>query len=77
MTTTKEQVVAAINVLCTVADTIRDLKQVPSGHLYTMLMTTGMEFDTYIKIIQVLKNAGLVKEVNHLLIWIGPFPENN
>ena len=62
---------AALEVLRVVADTIRELKQVPSGHLYAQLMGT-MDLATYEKIIGVLKNAGLITEQNHLLTWNEP-----
>lgn len=35
---TREQVVAMLQTVKAVAEAIRELKQVPSGHLYTMLM---------------------------------------
>ena len=50
---------------------IRDLKRVPSGHLYAVLMGK-MDLELYNGIIQILKNAGLVKEESYELIWIGP-----
>jgi len=54
-----------------VAETIRDLKEVPSGHLYAILMDR-MTIDVYDRIIDALKAAGVIEERNHLLRWIGP-----
>lgn len=53
------------------AETIRDLKEVPSGHLYASVMN-HMCLDTYNAYIGALKGAKLVKEEHHLLTWIGP-----
>jgi hypothetical protein len=54
-----------------VAETIRDLGQVPSGHLYAGLMGT-ITLDQYQTIIGILKEAGVVEECNHLLTYTGP-----
>jgi len=69
--TTKEQVKATIETVRAVADTIRDLKQVPSGELYAQVMQF-MDLATYQRIVEVLKRAGLVVESNHMLKWNGP-----
>ena len=66
-----EEIKAGVEVLRAVADAIRELKQVPSGHLYARLMGY-MDLAAYERIIGVLKNAGLVREENHLLIWVEP-----
>ncbi len=67
---------AAVLVLGTVAEAIRDLGRVPSGHLYARLMPY-MSLDTYNGVIATLKRCKLVKEVSHELIWIGPVPMKN
>jgi predicted transcriptional regulator len=72
MTTTKEQIKAAIETLRAIADTIREAKRIPSGTLYAVLMGK-MSLETYEKIIGTLKNTGLVRETeSHLLEWAGP-----
>lgn len=53
-----------------VGDTIRELRSIPSGHLYAQLMSY-MSLEAYQVIIDSLKLAGVVKEENHLLTWIG------
>lgn len=57
---------------------IRDAKEVPAGHLYAALMahdvTTLSEFEG---ILQILKNAKLIKESGFLLTWIGPVEVTN
>ena len=53
------------------ADAIKALGEVPSGHLYARVMA-HMDIHTYDAIIGVLTRAGLVKSSNHLLTWEGP-----
>lgn len=67
---TLEQTREALKVVQAVAEAIRELKTVPSGHLYTQLMGK-ISLDTYNKIITTLKNTGLVEEKAHELIWKG------
>ena len=56
-----------------VAETIREVRQVPSGHLYAMLMGK-MSIATYEAIINTLINAKLVKrDGHHMLTWVGKF----
>lgn len=72
MSTTRDQIKAAFEVTRAVADTIRELGEVPSGHLYARMMGT-MELHQYEQVIGVLKHAELVEETPaHLLRWIGP-----
>ena len=44
-------------------------KEIPSGHLYAMLMGE-LSLDEYTEIITILKKAGLVEEKHFLLSWI-------
>jgi hypothetical protein len=53
------------------AEAIRELGSVPSGHLYANVCGR-MDQPTYERIIETLKRAGLVAEKNHLLTWVGP-----
>jgi hypothetical protein len=75
MTPTKEQAKAAFAALAAIAETIRELREVPSGVLYAHLMGK-MSLETYQSFIGRLINAGLVEEdQSHLLRWVGPtFP---
>ena len=68
---TSKQVAAAFQATAAMAEAIRTLGEVPSGTLYANVCG-HMELGTYEKIIQTLKNAGLVSESAHLLRWIGP-----
>jgi len=66
-----QAITAAIQVAAAVGDAIRELKEVPSGHLYAHLMGR-MSLESYNGCIRILKQAGLVEEHNHLLKWVGP-----
>ena len=70
-TVTPDQVKAALRVIRLVADAIRDLGSVPSGHLYATLMS-HLSLESYQHVIGTLKHAGLVEERFHELFWIGP-----
>jgi len=59
---------ATREMLIAFAQAIRDLGQVPSGHLYAQVCGI-LSLDEYQAFINALKNAGCIIEVNHLLIW--------
>lgn len=64
------QTQAAFGMVMAVSDAIRDLKEVPSGHLYARLMG-HMSLETYKTIISILKEAKVVEETPaHLIRWI-------
>jgi hypothetical protein len=63
---TADQIAALI-----IAQAIRELGSVPSGHLYARLMG-HFSLNEYTQIIGALKSVGLVKEKAHLLTWVGP-----
>jgi hypothetical protein len=75
MVMTQEQknkdVEATIGVIKAVADVIRELGSIPSGHLYARLIG-HLNIDQYNTIIGLLKRAGLVEENAFMLRWIGP-----
>jgi hypothetical protein len=67
---TKDEVLAGLMAVKAVADTIKELGSVPSGHLYAALMGK-LNFESYMHIIEILKGAGLVREtMAHELEWI-------
>ena len=76
-TVTNTEVKAAFGILQAVAEAIRELGEVPSGHLYANLMSK-LSLAQFEQVLGVLKGAGLVRESNaHLLTWIGPaLPED-
>lgn len=62
---------AAVEMVLAVSDCIRDLRQVPSGELYSRLMGF-MSMDGYNTVIDMLKRAGVITVSNHLITWVGP-----
>ena len=66
---TKEQVKVALDVLFAVAVAIKQVGSVPSGELYARLMT-HLDLMTFNRVIDTLKDAGLVTEDNHRLTWV-------
>ena len=66
-TVTNTEVKAAFGILQAVAEAIRELGEVPSGHLYANLMSK-LSLAQFEQVLGVLKGAGLVRESNaHLL----------
>jgi hypothetical protein len=65
------QVKAMAQMVLALADAIREARLIPSGHLYAMTMSV-LSLDEYMSLIQVLKDAKVVEESNHLLVWVGP-----
>jgi hypothetical protein len=65
---------AALKAVKALADAIRELGRVPSGHLYASIMGS-VDLETYQAVINILKRANLVSEDSvHELRWIGPYP---
>jgi hypothetical protein len=69
-TATKQQVAAYIELVRAVAEAIKELKEVPSGHLYARLMHV-IDLEMYTNIINLLKREKLVEERNYVLYWVG------
>ncbi len=68
----KNDVLSAIELVRIVADTIRDLSEVPSSHLYTQLMNV-IDIRCFERVVTLLVDARLVERTpSHLLRWIGP-----
>lgn len=65
----KSEMSAAIAAL---AEVIREVRAIPSGHLYAQCMG-HMTIEVYEKAIGLLKRAELVAEDGaHMLTWVGP-----
>ena len=63
---------AAAGAVLAIAECIRSLGSVPSGHLYARLMGF-MSLETYEALIAILIDAGKVhRHPSHLLEWVGP-----
>ena len=59
-----------MQVIKLVGDTIKDAGQIPSGHLYAMLMPSGCTLEQFNMLIAVFKEAGKVREEKNVLYWI-------
>jgi ArsR family metal-binding transcriptional regulator len=64
-----EQIQAAITAVSEIGKVIREVKRIPSGHLYAQLMGV-LSLEKYEMIIGLLKKTGLVTEQNNELIWM-------
>ena len=67
---TKQDILLAVSKIRVISETVEDFKQVPSGHLYAMVMT-HYSLEEYMFCIDFLKQQKIIKEENHLLTWIG------
>jgi hypothetical protein len=70
-TATQAEVKSALNVIRAVADTIREVKSVPSGHLYAGLMGV-MSLSQFEQVVGILTRGGMISNSGHVLTWIGP-----
>lgn len=66
---TSEQIESAITAVSEIGKVIREVKRIPSGHLYAQLMGV-LSLEKYEMIIGLLKKTGLITEQNNELIWI-------
>lgn len=66
----KQQIDAGLRVVAAVADAIRELGEVPEGHLYTMLMSK-FSLQDFNAIIRLLAEKKLIRVEEHLITWIG------
>lgn len=71
MMPSRSELKAGLVLIAAVAEAIREAGRILSGTLYAMLMGK-IDYQAYQKLIQMLKNADLVREEAHELIWIGP-----
>jgi hypothetical protein len=70
-TITTAQMKAGLMIVKAVADTIRELGEVPAGTLYAHMMDR-MDLSAFEKMIDTLVHSGLVEKRNsHLLVWVG------
>ena len=69
------RIAAAFQMVQAMAEAIRDLQSVPSGHLYARLCGV-MDFETFASIIRTLENAKLIEtRAGSVLVWTGPEKE--
>lgn len=65
----KQQITAAIEAISAIGRVIRDVKRIPSGHLYAQLMGV-LSLEKYESAIGILKKGKLIAEEHNKLIWI-------
>ena len=65
----KQQISAAIEAISAIGRVIRDVKRIPSGHLYAQLMGV-LSLEKYESAIGILKKGKLIAEEHNELIWI-------
>jgi hypothetical protein len=65
------QVAAVAEVVALLGNIIRQVKEIPSGHLYARLMDK-VNLDQYNSLIAILQRMGWIKIQHHLIIWTGP-----
>lgn len=70
---TKSDVETALQIVRVVADAIRELGSVPSGHLYARVCG-HFSLAQYQSILDTLVRAQLIKVENHLITWTGGTP---
>jgi hypothetical protein len=68
---TAAQLKAGLAVMVAVTETIREVAEVPSGHLYAQLCGK-MSLSAYESMVTTLVNTGLVKKTGDMLKWTGP-----
>jgi hypothetical protein len=72
MSTTTQDLQAGLTLLHAVAETIREVGEVPSGTIYAAL-TGRVTLEAYEKMLRILQGAGLIAvDDTHLLRWVGP-----
>lgn len=64
----KTQVIAYLNAVRALADAIKELGEVPSGHLYTSVMGS-INLQQYERMIETLVRSGVIRRNGHLLVW--------
>ena len=70
-TITANEIKAGLNTIQAIAEAIREAREIPSGHLYAMIMN-HVDIHSYTKIIDILKRSGLITEDKfNLLTWKG------
>ena len=72
MTTTTQELQAAMTILHAVAETVREAGEIPSGTMYAAL-TGRVTLEGYEQILRILTGAGLIAvDARHMIRWVGP-----
>ena len=67
-TITRDELKAGLRTVQTIAEAIREVKRIPSGHLYAQVIGK-LELSAYERILNILKNAGLIEIKSDEIIW--------
>lgn len=65
---TTEQIQGGFKILQAVTEAIKEVKEIPSGHLYANLCGI-MDLQTYERVISILTNSTVIRKQGDLLIW--------
>ena len=65
---TSSEIKAGLQTIMLIADAIKEAGAIPSGHLYAAVCGK-LSMTAYEKIIDILKNSGVIREQGHVLIW--------
>lgn len=71
MHVTKKELADAYKLIIVIADAIREVKEVPAGHLYAMLMAR-VSLPTFNNIVSTLVKSTLIEKRGDLLVWKEP-----
>jgi hypothetical protein len=67
-----EKAKAQLQAILAVRDFIKEVRTIPSGHLYARLMEHGWSLEFYQSVIVTLERAGVIKlHPTHLIEWVG------
>lgn len=66
----EKQVQAAFKAMTAMTEAIKELGEIPDGHLYAQVMP-HMEYDVYVVLRDKIVSTGLVSLSNNLLKWVG------
>ncbi len=70
MNVTANDIQTALKTMATVCEAIKEAGSIPSGVLYATLMDRMCQ-SAYDSMIREILRTGLVRQDNHLLIWVG------
>jgi hypothetical protein len=68
--TQEEKMKAAVQIMKAVAESIKEVGSIPSGHLYAQLMGK-MSLGSYEKMIYAMQRMGIIRVEDHLITYIG------
>ncbi len=68
MSSTAEQVKASLNAVFVLGGAIRELRQIPSGHMYAMVMAF-LSLEQYEQAVSILVNAKAIRRKGDVLVW--------